>query len=148
MERVLGRSGIKVSAVGLGTARIGGLGYSRSGDHDLASVNKIPLVTGVLTGRWGPDTKLPADDRRSDWFADEGFRDALSRAETLRPILTENGRRYVQGALGWILARSPRAIPIPGFRTVEQVEGIAGALAHGPLRPEQMAAIDELLERS
>jgi aryl-alcohol dehydrogenase-like predicted oxidoreductase len=116
--------------------------------HDLASINKIPLVTGVLTGRWGPDTVLPADDRRSDWFADEGFQDFLRRAETLRPVLTEGGRSYVQGALGWILARSPRAIPIPGFRTVEQVEGIAGALTHGPLRPEQMTAIDELLDRS
>ncbi len=116
--------------------------------HDLASINKIPLVTGVLTGRWGPDTVLPADDRRSDWFNDEGFQDFLRRAETLRPILTEGGRSYVQGALGWILARSPRAIPIPGFRTVEQVEGIAGALAHGPLSPDQMTAINELLDRS
>ena len=88
------------------------------------------------------------DDRRSDWFSDEGFHDFLQRAETLRPVLTEDGRSCVQGALGWILARSPRAIPIPGFRTVEQVEGIAGTLAHGPLRREQMAVIDRLLERS
>jgi hypothetical protein len=49
---------------------------------------------------------------------------------------------------GWILARSPRAIPIPGFRTVEQVEGLAGAMTHGPLSPEQVAAIDELLDRA
>ena len=116
--------------------------------HDLASIGKIPLVTGVLTGRWGPDTVLPADDRRSEWFGDEGFQDFLRRAETLRPVLTEDGRSYVQGALGWILARSPRAIPIPGFRTVEHVEDTAGTMAQGPLRPEQMAAIDKLLDRS
>jgi len=113
--------------------------------HDLASINRVPLLTGVLTGRWGPDTVLPADDRRSDWFSDEGFQGFLRRAETLRPVLTEDGRSYVLGALGWILARSPRAIPIPGFRTVEQVEGIAGTMTHGPLSPNQMAAIDELL---
>ncbi|UCF09938.1 MAG: aldo/keto reductase, partial [Candidatus Bipolaricaulota bacterium] len=34
VKRVLGRSGIEVSAIGLGTARIGGLGYSRRGDHE------------------------------------------------------------------------------------------------------------------
>ena len=34
MERTLGRSGITVSALGVGTARIGGLGFSRSGDHE------------------------------------------------------------------------------------------------------------------
>jgi aryl-alcohol dehydrogenase-like predicted oxidoreductase len=117
-------------------------------EEDLASINRVPLLLGVLTGRWSADTVLPADDRRGDWFADQGFQDCLRRAETLRPVLTEGGRSYVQGALGWILARSPRAIPIPGFRTVDQVEGIAGTLAHGPLRSEQMTAIDELLDRS
>jgi len=116
--------------------------------RDLASVNRAPLLIGVLTGRWSSDTVLPADDRRSDWFADAGFQDVLRRAELLRPILTEDGRSFVQGALGWVLARNPRTIPIPGFRSVEQVEGLAGAMAHGPLRSEQMAAIDGLLDRS
>jgi len=115
--------------------------------HDLASINRAPLLTGVLTGRWVPGTKLPASDRRSDWFADTGFHEALRRAESLRPVLTEGGRSFVQGALGWILARSPRAIPIPGFRTVEQVEGIAGTMTHGPLSPAQMATVSELLGR-
>jgi len=116
--------------------------------QDLASVNRAPLLIGVLAGRWSSDTVLPADDRRSDWFADQGFQDCLRRAEMLRPILTGDGRSYVQGALGWILARSPRAIPIPGFRTIEQVEGSAGAMSCGPLRADQMTAIEELLDRT
>ena len=65
-----------------------------------------------------------------------------------RCVVHESGRSFVQGALAWILAKSPRAIPIPGFRTVEHVEDTVGTLARGPLSPEQMAAIDELLERS
>jgi aryl-alcohol dehydrogenase-like predicted oxidoreductase len=116
--------------------------------HDLVSINRVPLLCGAITGRWSPDTTLPASDRRSDWLADPGFHDMIRRAESLRPILTDDGRSFVQGALGWIWARSPRAIPIPGFRTVEQVEELAGAIAHGPLSPEQMVAIDELLGRS
>jgi aryl-alcohol dehydrogenase-like predicted oxidoreductase len=116
--------------------------------HDLASVCRVPLLTGVLTGRWGPDSTLPASDRRSDWLADAGFQDLVRSAELLRPVLIDDGRSFVQGALGWIWARSPRAIPIPGFRTVEQVEELAGALAHGPLRANQMNAIEKLLDRS
>ena len=50
--------------------------------------------------------------------------------------------------VGWIPPSGPRAIAIPGFRTVEQVEGIAGAVIHGPVSPEQMSAIDVLLEHS
>jgi aryl-alcohol dehydrogenase-like predicted oxidoreductase len=38
MRRPLGRSGVEVSALGLGTARIGGLGYSRSLDRETRRV--------------------------------------------------------------------------------------------------------------
>ena len=38
-------------------------------------------------------------------------------------------------------------MPIPGFKTVAQVEENCGALAAGPLTPEQMAEIDRILDR-
>lgn len=49
--------------------------------------------------------------------------------------------------LGWLWARSDRTVPIPGCRTVAQVEENAGALAHGPLTAEQVTEIDHLLDR-
>ena len=49
------------------------------------------------------------------------------RIDTVRGILTRNGRTLAQGALGWIWARHPRTIPMPGFRNVTQVEDNAGA---------------------
>jgi aryl-alcohol dehydrogenase-like predicted oxidoreductase len=36
-------------------------------------------------------------------------------------------------------------IPIPGFKTVAQVEENVGAMAHGPLSAEQMRRIDEIV---
>jgi len=62
--------------------------------------------------------------------------------------LTSDGRTLAQGALGWIWARSERTIPIPGFKTVAQVEENAGAMRFGPLSAEQMDQIERLLERS
>jgi aryl-alcohol dehydrogenase-like predicted oxidoreductase len=50
-----------------------------------------------------------------------------------------------QGALGWLWAKSPRTLPIPGFRTVAQVEENAGALEKGPLPASVMAEIDAAL---
>ena len=47
--------------------------------------------------------------------------------------LTSDGRTLAQGALAWIWARSPAAIPIPGFRSVAQVEENIAALTFGPL---------------
>jgi aryl-alcohol dehydrogenase-like predicted oxidoreductase len=47
----------------------------------------------------------------------------------------------------WLWARSPQTIPIPGFRTVKQVDENAGAMVFGPLKLEQMGEIDKILER-
>ena len=59
--------------------------------------------------------------------------------------MTEDGRTLVQGSLGWIWARSPVMLPIPGFKTVKQVEENAKALEYEPLKSSQMKAIDEIL---
>ena len=42
-------------------------------------------------------------------------------------------------------AQSSATLPIPGFKTVAQVEENAGALAHGPLSADRMREIDALL---
>ena len=62
-------------------------------------------------------------------------------------MLTDGGRSLTQGALGWLWARSPATLPIPGFKTVAQVEENAGAIRFGPLSAPQMARIDALLGR-
>jgi aryl-alcohol dehydrogenase-like predicted oxidoreductase len=60
---------------------------------------------------------------------------------------TSGGRTLAQGALAWIWGRSEKTIPIPGFKTVQQVEENARALAFGPLTPGQMQQIDTILGR-
>lgn len=69
------------------------------------------------------------------------------RLVTLREILTSGGRALAQGALAWLWARSEQTIPIPGFRTVAQVEENCAAMQFGPLSAEQMSEIDTWLER-
>jgi aryl-alcohol dehydrogenase-like predicted oxidoreductase len=111
--------------------------------HGLASINRGPLAQGLLTGKFNQDSQLPADDVRSSWNFQSGEQaHRLERLAALRAILTQDGRTLAQAALGWLWARSPAMIPIPGFKTVAQVEENAGALAWGPLSEEQMQAID------
>jgi aryl-alcohol dehydrogenase-like predicted oxidoreductase len=66
----------------------------------------------------------------------------------VREILTSEGRTLAQGALAWLWGRSSQTIPIPGFRNVKQATENAGALAFGPLTPDQMHEIDRLLGRA
>ena len=71
----------------------------------------------------------------------------LARLDAIREILTGGGRTLAQGALAWIWARSEKTIPIPGFKSVTQVEENAGAMAFGPLDDSGMGEIEGLLGR-
>jgi aryl-alcohol dehydrogenase-like predicted oxidoreductase len=120
---------------------------------DLASIVRSPLGLGLLTGKFSPSSTFAADDHRHAVQWHPGFRDGkptaewLERLASIRDVLTDRGHTVAQGALAWLWARSPRTIPIPGFKTVDQVEEHAGALARGPLTPEQMSEIDRILGR-
>jgi aryl-alcohol dehydrogenase-like predicted oxidoreductase len=119
----------------------------------LASVNRSPLAMGLLTGKYGPASQLPPDDVRANqpWVGYfTGGRPApawLARLDAVREVLTGGGRTLAQGALGWLLARSPRTVPIPGIRTAAQAEQNAAALRSGPLLPAEMDQIAGLLDQ-
>jgi aryl-alcohol dehydrogenase-like predicted oxidoreductase len=112
-------------------------------EQDLASLNRVPLLMGVLTGRWSPETKLENGDPRAQWFEHKEFQDMLACAQEIEPYLTRDGRSYVQGALGWIWARSPLTVPLPGFRNIEQIKILVEAQQYGPLPADAMQAIAE-----
>ncbi|HEY6737693.1 MAG TPA: aldo/keto reductase [Actinopolymorphaceae bacterium] len=118
---------------------------------DLASINRTPLAMGLLTGKFAAGDRLPDDDVRANapwlrWFRDGGpSRELLERLDAVREVLCAEGRTLTQGALGWILARSPRTIPIPGFKSVRQVTENAGVLHKKPLTPADLAEIEKLL---
>jgi aryl-alcohol dehydrogenase-like predicted oxidoreductase len=117
-------------------------------EYNLASICRGPLSMGLLTGKFNAGSKIPSDDVRSDWnFRDGEEAKLLAQLDKIRHVLTADGRTLAQGALGWIWAHSERAIPIPGFKTVPQVEENTQALEFGPLPKEQMEQIERLLER-
>lgn len=116
--------------------------------HNLASVNRSPLARGALSGKYTKETVFPENDvRRDEWSRNHFFAPTLERLESLREILTSGGRTLSQGALAWIWARSPKTVPIPGIRTVAQATENAGAMALGPLNPDQMREIERLIGR-
>jgi len=122
---------------------------------NLASINRGPLAMGLLSGKYKADSKLAGNDVRGEnapsWM--QYFKGGkpnpvfLEKLAAIREILTSDGRSLVQGALGWLWARSTKTVPIPGFRTAAQVEENAKAMAFGPLNETQMREIDMLLGR-
>jgi aryl-alcohol dehydrogenase-like predicted oxidoreductase len=109
-------------------------------ERGLASINRSPLAMGLLTGKFDASSRLNDDDVRGlqpVWlrYFDKGRakQEWLERLAGIRKLLASEGRTPTQGALAWIWARSPQTIPIPGFRTVKQVEENIGALRFGSL---------------
>ncbi len=120
----------------------------------LASINRAPLAMGLLSGKYFRSANFEPTDVRSNnlewmkYFHDgQANPDWLRRLDAIRHVLMSNGRTLAQGALAWLWARSPATVPIPGFRTVRQVEENARAMEFGPLSPGQMAEIDTILSR-
>lgn len=152
IRAVAGSPGFSVAQHGLSV-----LGYEDPAmlalldEFDLAGVNRSPLAMGALTGKFTPSTTFADDDqrRRASWhpaFASgRPTADWLAKLDAIRDVLTSDGRTPAQGALAWIWGRSPRTVPIPGFKTVAQVEENCGALTKGPLTADQMDEIAKLL---
>jgi aryl-alcohol dehydrogenase-like predicted oxidoreductase len=124
-------------------------------ERNLASLNRSPLAMGMLSGKFSADSVLPKDDVRGagfPWYESlfkngRPTQEALRKLDSIREILTSNGRTPAQGALAWIWAKSNVTIPIPGFKNVKQVQENAKALEFGPLTQAQVSEIEKILRR-
>ncbi len=115
-------------------------------EHDLAGINKDPLHRGMLTGKFTTESTFPTDDVRSGTdFHKERIVKRLEAVDALREPFTTGGRTMAQGALAYIWALDPRMVPIPGFKTVEQVQQNAGAMEFGPLGDEELRQVQEIV---
>lgn len=115
---------------------------------------RSPLAMGVLTGKFDDASTITRDDVRAvnsdrrDYFRDgkvaAKYLDSLG---IIRELLQTGGRTLSQGALGWVMAKSDRNIPLPGAKTVEQIQDNAGAIGFGPLPVGVMGEIEALIHR-
>ncbi len=114
---------------------------------------RSPLAMGILGGRYDKTSTFKGEIRAAndDWngyFKDGRITDDhLAQLDAVRSILTSGGRSLAQGAIAWLWARSDSAVPIPGFRTPDQVIDLCGAVEFGPLTPDQMSEIEAVLDR-
>lgn len=122
--------------------------------QDQAGIIRGPLAMGLLSGKYQDGRAVGRDDVRGQapgwlrYFADGAASpEYRTQVEDLRDALTAGGRTLAQGSLAWLWARSEGTLPIPGCRTVDQIEENAAAMAHGPLNSEEFAQVEALLGR-
>ncbi|MGW2648019.1 aldo/keto reductase [Streptomyces sp. NPDC001393] len=120
-------------------------------------IARVPLASGLLSGRYTKDTVFAADDHRT--FNRHG--EAFDQGETFSGVdyetgveaaaefaaLTPEGYTPAQLALRWIIAQDGVTTVIPGARHPEQARANAAAAKLPPLPEETFTAIRELYER-
>ena len=122
-------------------------------EKGMLSLCRSPLCMGLLTGKYGTNASFAANDLRGvnappwmTYFVDgKPNAELMRRLDSVRGILTSGGRTLAQGCLAWLWARSEQCVPVPGFRTEKQAVENAQAMEKGPLTPEQMAQIHQIL---
>jgi aryl-alcohol dehydrogenase-like predicted oxidoreductase len=120
---------------------------------------RVPLASGLLTGKFRADTKFEADDHRNfnrqgqrfdvgETFSGVDFKTGLEAVKRLRPLVPE-GATMAQFALRWIIDQPGVSVVIPGARNPGQVAGNVGAAELAPLSQDQLSAVravyDELI---
>lgn len=99
---------------------------------------RLPLASGLLTGKFTPDTTFAADDHRNfnangeqfnvgETFAGLPFVKGVELAAQLSWIAEGRGD-MARAAMRWILDQPEVTCVIPGFRNVRQVEDNLGAI--------------------
>jgi len=114
----------------------------QAAERDVGVIARVPLASGLLTGKFGRDTRFAADDHRA--YNRHG--EAFDVGDELRPFVPA-GATLAQLALRWILDFEAVSTVIPGAKTAEQARANAAAADLRPLSAETHAAIAGVYRR-
>lgn len=115
---------------------------------------RVPLSSGMLTGKFTKDSNFEEDDHRAfnregesfdrgETFSGVDYYTGLQAVEELRPLVPA-GMSMTQMALRWILMFPAVTCAIPGGKRVDQVNENVDAADFPPLSDESMSAIETI----
>lgn len=133
-----------------------GLFLEQARRRQVGVLARVPLASGLLTGKMDASTTFPADDHRTfnregasfdvgETFGGVPFEVGLEAVDALRPIVGDEP--MARFALRWVLTFEEVSTVIPGARRPDQATANASASDAGPLSEEQMAAVREVYDR-
>lgn len=128
--------------------------FEQAARRKTAVIVRVPLASGMLTGKMTADSTFAADDHRAfnrdgaafdkgETFSGVPYDVALAAVEEMRALVPQRAS-MAQFALRWILMQPAVSVVIPGARTPDQARANAGADALAPLSDATMAALHAL----
>lgn len=122
----------------------------------VAIIARVPLASGLLSGRYDEHTTFAATDHRNfnrngdafdvgETFAGVPFEVGVQAAREVA-ALTPEGETTAQFALRWVLDQPGVSTVIPGARSAEQARANAAVGDLTPLTAEQLAALERIYD--
>ncbi|TYS90034.1 aldo/keto reductase [Rossellomorea aquimaris] len=126
-------------------------------EKDVGILARVPLASGLLTGKFTKDTTFESDDHRSfnrngeafnvgETFGGLDFKKGVELSDELNWIEKGRGNR-TRAAIKWILQQEEVSSVIPGFRSVKQVEDNLKALNAKEFSPEELQTLKSFYEK-
>ena len=137
--------------------RPAGLFFEQAKLRKVGILARVPLASGMLTGKMKPDTSFDASDHRQynrhgehfdrgETFSGVDYAVALQAVEELKAICPE-GMNLVQFALRWILMFDAVTCAIPGAKRPSQAEENIAAADMPPLSDAVMAEVRRIYDQ-
>ena len=131
--------------------------FAQAQKKNVGIIVRVPLASGLLSGKITADTKFADDDHRKfnrngeffdvgETFAGVPLDVALEAVEQVRPLVPQ-GASMAQFALAWILQSSAVSVVIPGARNEAQAKANAAASELPAIPAETLAALADVYER-
>ncbi|HET9173262.1 MAG TPA: aldo/keto reductase [Actinospica sp.] len=119
-------------------------------------IARVPLASGLLSGRYTAATVFGADDHRNynrqgeafdvgETFSGVDYATGLEAVERLRPLVPE-GATLARFALRWIIDQPGVSVVIPGARNAEQARANAAAARLAPLDEATQQAVRDVYD--
>jgi aryl-alcohol dehydrogenase-like predicted oxidoreductase len=125
-------------------------------DRRIGILARVPLASGLLTGKMTSQTQFPSDDHRNynrhgesfdvgETFSGVDYETGLDAVEALRPLAPPSATMS-QFALRWILMSGAVGLAIPGAKNAGQASDNAAASDLAPFDEATMAQIRKIYE--
>ncbi|HEY0143154.1 MAG TPA: aldo/keto reductase [Thermoanaerobaculia bacterium] len=98
-------------------------------------IARVPLASGLLSGKFSTTTVFPADDVRQNFLTPKRLEEVIPRVDEVKSVIGGTTRSLAEGALRFVLANQSISTTIPGARTLHQVE-LNVAASDGALQPD------------
>jgi len=131
--------------------------FAQAAASGIAVIARVPLASGLLTGKMTADSTFAADDHRSfnrngeafdkgETFSGVPYDVALQAVDALRPLVPQ-GASMAAFALRWILMQQGVTVVIPGSKSPAQSSGNAAVLSLPLLSDDTMQAARDIYTR-